>query len=324
MMVSVPCLGTMTFGWEPHDWGSDETESLAVLNKALEMGVNFLDTADIYGRGSSESILGKGLKGKRDKLVVASKCHFRMDDDDPNAYGNSRRNIIQACEASLSRLQTDWIDLYQIHRPQAAIPIDETLRALDDLIRAGKVRYVGCSTFAAWQVAEAHYVARALGASAFVTEQPPYNLLDRRIERELLPFCRTYELGVLPWSPLAGGQLTGKYLEGRPQGARYSSSDPSGRVNKQSVEATRRIKRIADQSGLSLLELSLGWVASQPGVTTPIVGARSVDQLERTIQACQTKISPKVMERIDRVLPPGGMVSDYYWLESGPSKRPFV
>ncbi|MCC6351747.1 MAG: aldo/keto reductase, partial [Fimbriimonadaceae bacterium] len=198
MQVSVACMGTMTFGWEPDDWGSTKEESLRVAQSALEIGINFFDCADVYARGVSETILGEALRGKRDKIVLATKCHGKMADDDPNAWGNSRKHVIEACEASLRRLGTDWIDLYQIHRPQPSVPIDETIRGLEDLIRAGKVRYAGTSTFAAWQLCEAHYVARSLGASGFVCEQPPYNLLDRRIERELLPFCRTYDWGVIP------------------------------------------------------------------------------------------------------------------------------
>src|SRR5947209_11185843 len=191
VQVSVACLGTMTFGWDPDDWGSTEEQSLPIAHKALDLGINFFDTADVYARGGSETIVGKALKGKRHNVVLATKCHGTMSDTDPNARGSSRRHVIEACEASLKRLNTDWIDLYQIHRPQPSIPIDETVRAFDDLIRAGKIRYAGCSPFAAWQGCDAHYVATSLGTSGFISEQPPYNLLDRSIERELLPFCRT-------------------------------------------------------------------------------------------------------------------------------------
>jgi len=198
VQVSVACFGTMTFGWDPDDWGSSEEASIQITHAALDIGINFFDTADVYARGVSETILGKALQGKRAEVVLATKCHGKMSDSDVNASGSSYRHIILACEASLKRLGTDYIDLYQIHRPQPSVPIDETLRALDDLRRAGKILYAGCSTFAAWQVCEAHYVAKELGAAGFVTEQPPYNLLDRRIERELLPFCRTYDYAVIP------------------------------------------------------------------------------------------------------------------------------
>lgn len=323
IQVSSPCLGTMTFGWAPDDWGSTEDQAKEVMEAAYDLGLNFFDTADVYARGTSEEILGRLIKGRRDELVIATKCHGKMNDTDPNAWGNSRRHIIQACEASLKRLGTDWIDLYQIHRPQPAIPIDETLRALDDLVRQGKIRAAGCSTFAGWQAAEAHYVARSLGISGFVSEQPPYNLLDRRIERDLLPFCRTYDWAVIPWSPLAGGQLTGKYL-GENSGARYSASDPMKRVNAQSTEVVKRLKTVADEAGLTLLQLSLGWISSQPGITAPIIGARSGEQLRSTVAACSAVISDEVKAKIDEVVPPGTHVVEYYNANFGPNARPYA
>lgn len=313
----------MTFGWEPDDWGSHEKESLAIAKRAIDLGVNFFDTADVYARGVSETIVGKALKGKRDRIVLATKCHGRMDDDDPNARGNTRRHVIEACEASLRRLQTDWIDLYQIHRPQPDVPIDETLRALDDLVRSGKVRYAGCSTFAAWQVCEAHYVARQLGAAGFISEQPPYNLLDRRIERELLPFCRTYGYGVLPWSPLAGGQLSGKYLGSKPAAGRYVKSDPASRVNRSSSAVVAKLKKIAEAEGCSLATFSLAWVATQAGITSPIIGARSIKQLEESVAACQLKLSSDALEAVDKVVAPASNVLDYYSADFGPNARPW-
>ncbi len=324
MQVSNPCLGTMTFGWEPDDWGSHEKEAIQIAHHALELGINFFDTADVYARGTSETILGKALKGKRDQVVIATKCHGKMSDEDPNAWGNSRRHIMEACEASLKRLGTDYIDLYQIHRPQPEIPIDETLRALDDLVRQGKVRYLGCSTFAGWQLAEAHYVAKMLGINGFCSEQPPYNLLDRRIEREMLPFCRTYDWGVIPWSPLAGGQLTGKYLDGDGKTSRYGTSDPGNRVNAATTKVVRKLKTIADRAGITLTQLSLAWVAGQPGITTPIIGARSKKQLEESVKACHIKLSAKVMDQIDKAAPPQSNVSDYYKANFGPNARPNV
>lgn len=322
MQVSIACLGTMTYGWHPDDWGSHEADAIRINDKALDLGVNFFDCADVYGRGASEIILGKALQGKRDQVVLATKCHGKMDDHDPNAWGNSRRHIIEACEASLRRLKTDWIDLYQIHRPQPSIPIDETLRALDDLVRSGKVRYLGCSTFAAWQVCEAHYVAKELRSASFVCEQPPYNLLDRRIERELLPFLRTYDYGCIPWSPLAGGQLSGKYLDQKPESGRYASSDPMGRVNEKSQDVVRKLKHIADEAGISLTTLSLAWVAGQPGITSPIIGARSEAQLTESAAACEMKLGEDVYKAIDEVVPPGSMVVEYYNANFGPNVRP--
>lgn len=323
IQVSNPCFGTMTFGWAPDDWGSTEEASLQIADAAYDMGVNFWDTADVYARGTSETILGKWMKGKRDRIVLATKCDGKMDDTDPNAWGNTRKHIVEACEASLKRLQTDWIDLYQIHRPQPEVPIDETVRALDDLARAGKIRYAGCSTYGAWQVCEAHYVAKMLGAAGFVSEQPPYNLLDRRIERELLPFCRTYDYAVIPWSPLAGGQLSGKYLAKAEEG-RYAKSDPMGRVNEASMAVVSGLDAVAKKHGMTLVDLALAWVANQPGITVPIIGARSLEQLESSVKACQMKLDPQVMEDVDAVVAPGSMVVPYYEAKFGPNARPNV
>lgn len=322
VQVSVACFGTMTFGWEPDDWGSHEEESIKLAHKAIDLGVNFFDTADVYARGVSEQILGKALVGKRDRIVLATKCHGKMDDNDPNAWGNSRRHVIEACEASLKRLGTDWIDLYQIHRPQPGIPIDETLRALEDLIRAGKVRYAGCSTFAAWQVCEAHYVAKNLGINGFMSEQPPYNLLDRRAERELLPFCRTYDYAVIPWSPLAGGLLSGKYLEPGTKGARYSNSDPMERVKQVPVARLQRLKVLAERNEMTLATLALAWVANQPGITAPIIGARSEKQLEESVAACQIHLNEKVIKQVDAIFAPGSHYVNYYTANFGPNARP--
>lgn len=324
VQVSVACLGTMTFGWEPQDWGSHEDDCFPIVDKAFDLGINFFDTADVYARGTSEKILGKALKGRREGVVLATKCHGKMSDTDPNAWGNSRRHVIEACEASLKRLKTDYIDLYQIHRPQPEIPIDETLRGIEDLVRAGKIRYAGCSTFGAWQVCEAHYVAKELGFAGFVTEQPPLNLLDRRVERELLPFCRTYDYGVIPWSPLAGGQLSGKYLDDKPKEGRYAKSDPMKRVSYESREAIRRYKKIADRYGITLTQLALGFVTNTPGVTSAIIGARSTRQLEEATQACLTEITPKMQEQIDRVLAPGEYIVSYYTAKFGPNTKPNV
>lgn len=322
VQVSNPCLGTMTFGWEPDDWGSTEAESFKIADKAFDLGINFFDTADVYARGTSEKVLGKWMKGKRGGLVIATKCHGKMSDTDPNAWGNSRRHVIEACEASLKRLKTDYIDLYQIHRPQPEIPIDETLRALDDLVRAGKIRYAGCSTYAGWQAAEAHYVAKSLGINGYVSEQPPYNLLDRRIERDLLPFCRTYDWAVIPWSPLAGGQLSGKYLDKKPRKGRYVKSDPGGRINPATMKVVKQLKKVADAEGLTLATLSLAWCANQPGVTSPIIGARSVKQLKESVEACNTTLSEKALEKIDKIVKPGTHVLEYYEANFGPNTVP--
>jgi len=322
VQVSRVCLGTMTFGWAPDDWGSTESDARPVFDTALELGINFFDSADVYARGVSEEILGKFMKGKRDSLVIATKCHGKMSDTDPNTWGNSRRHILEACDASLRRLGTDYIDLYQIHRPQPAIPIDETLRALDDLIRAGKVRYIGTSTFAGWQACEARYVAKMLGLNTFISEQPPYNLLDRSIETELLPFLRTYDLACLPWSPLAGGQLSGKYLGQDPSGARYSSSDPFGRAVERAGPRVKELNDLAQAAGISLTKLSLGWVTHQPGVTSLILGAKSPEQLKEAVEACLWDPGDELRAKIDEVAPPGSRVTDYYSANFGPNARP--
>ncbi len=226
--VSPICLGCMMFGGK-----TSPDDSYPIIDRAIDAGVNFLDTANVYSRGRSEEVTGEALKrnGKRHQIVLATKVHGTMDDNDPNAYGSSRRHIIEQCEASLRRLQTDYIDLYQIHRPRSDTPIDETLRALDDLVRAGKVRYIGTSTFGAWQLVESLWVAKEYGLNRFVCEQPPYHILDRRIERELIPMAQSYGFGLIPWSPLAGGLLTGKYTRENqsPAGARYSDASNNAR-----------------------------------------------------------------------------------------------
>ncbi len=324
MQVSCACLGTMTFGWDPDDWGSEEPESVQIAHGAIDLGINFFDTADVYARGVTETIVGKALKGKREGIVLATKCHGKMSDEDPNAWGNTRRHIIEACDASLKRLQTDYIDLYQIHRPQPSVPIDETLRAMDDLVRSGKIRYAGCSTYAGWQAAEAHYVAKMLGVTGFVSEQPPYSLLERRVERELLPFCRTYDWAVIPWSPLAGGQLSGKYLDSKPKGSRYAKSDPRNMISAKSTAVVKKLKKIADSAGLSLTQMSLAWVAGQPGITAPIIGAKSLEQLNESAEACEIKLDKKTLERIDRAVEPESHTINYYTANFGPNERPNV
>lgn len=322
LQVSVACFGTMTFGWEPDDWGSHEADAKRITDAAIDLGINFFDTADVYARGVSEEILGRSLGNRRKGIILATKCHGKMDDTDPNAWGNTYGHVVAACEASLKRLGTDYIDLYQIHRPQPKVPIDETLRALDDLRRAGKIRYAGCSTFAAWQVAEAHYVARELGAAGFVTEQPPYNLLDRRIERELLPFCRTYDYGVIPWSPLAGGMLSGKYLDQKPDEGRYAKSDPANRLGQLPKPKLLKLKKLAEKNEMSMATLSLAWVANQPGITSPIIGARSVEQLQESTTAVQTKLGERLLKEIDAIFEPGSHHVEYYRADFGPGVKP--
>lgn len=321
VQVSSLCLGCMMFGGRT---GPDE--SATIIERALDAGINFLDTANVYSRGRSEEVTGEALKrtGKRQQLVLATKVHGRMAEDDPNAAGNSRRHIIEQCEASLRRLGTDYIDLYQIHRPQPDIPIDETLRALDDLVRAGKVRYTGTTTYAAWQLVESLWVSKELGLNRFVTEQPPYNLLDRRIERELLPMAQTYGFGLIPWSPLGGGLLTGKYSRGEPPpsdsrfGASGRTAAQQRRLNDRVFDVTDALGSLAKEKGTTLSRLALAWCVQQPGITSPIIGPRTLKQLEDNLGALDVALTAEDRARIDEIVPPGGMVSPFYEAEFGP------
>ncbi len=319
--VTPLCLGCMNFGGR-----TEESDAVAIIDRALDGGINFLDTANVYNRGRSEEVVGKALSrdGRRDGVVLATKVHGPMDDDDPNMWGNQRRHIIQQCEASLRRLRTDWIDLYQIHRPQSDIPIDETLRALDDLIRAGKVRYVGTSTFAAWQVVESLWVSKELGLNRFVTEQPPYHLLDRRIERELLPMARTFGLGILPWSPLAGGFLTGKYRRGEqaPEGTRLHKGGHRREqvLSDHGFDVLEAAERLAGAKGCTVSQFALAWCAAQPGVTSPIIGPRTIEQLEDNLGAADVEITDEDRKAIDDVAPPGRAVAEFYEADFGPDQ----
>ena len=319
--VSPLCLGCMMFGGK-----TTPEDSYAIIDRALDSGINFLDTANVYSRGRSEEVTGEALKrnGKRHRVVLATKVHGRMNDDDPNAAGSSRRHVIEQCEASLRRLQTDYIDLYQIHRPRSDTPIDETLRALDDLIRAGKVRYIGTSTFAAWQVMESLWVSRELGLNRFVCEQPPYHILDRRIERELIPMARTHGIGIIPWSPLAGGLLTGKYTRENPspEGARYANVADNARLAARKTDelydVIEALQPVAKQKGCTLAQLTLAWCMHQPGVTSPIIGPRTMEQLEDNLGAVKVEITDEDRKAVDDLVPPGRMVAPFYEADFGP------
>ncbi len=316
--VSKLCLGCMMFGRR-----TDEEESIRMVHRALDAGINFLDTANVYGRGASEEVTGKALKqsGRRDRVVLATKVHASMDDEDPNARGNHRRHIIQQCEESLRRLQTDWIDLYQIHRPDPSVPIDETLRALDDLVRQGKVRYIGTSTFAAWQIVEALWVSKELGLNRFVCEQPPYHPLDRRIERELVPMALTYGIGLIPWSPLAGGFFTGKYRRGEPypEGSRLTGS--SRVYGDAAFDVLDVFEELALAKGATPSQVALAWNAAQPGITAPIIGPRTMEQLEDNLGAADIELTDEDHERIDAVAPPGRAIVPFYEAAWGPHQH---
>jgi aryl-alcohol dehydrogenase-like predicted oxidoreductase len=305
--VSPLCLGAMMFG----AWGNpDHAESIRIIHRALDAGINFIDTADVYAEGESEEIVGKALAGRRDDVVLATKFHGTMGED-PNRRGNSRRWIVQEVEASLRRLGTDWIDLYQVHRPEPGTDIDETLGALTDLVRAGKIRYFGSSTFSPSAIVEAQWVADRRGRERFVCEQPPYSMLVRGVEAEVLPVCERYGMGVIPWSPLAGGWLTGRYRKGQepPQSARaerlpgrYDLSLPE---NQAKLDAAERLAQLAERAGISLIHLALAFVLRHPAVTAAIVGPRTMEQLEGQLGAVDVALSDEVLDQIDAIVPPG-------------------
>jgi aryl-alcohol dehydrogenase-like predicted oxidoreductase len=312
--VSPLCLGAMMFG----AWGNtDHEDSIRIIHRALDAGINFIDTADVYSRGESEEIVGKALAGgRRDSVVLATKVHGTMGED-PNQYGNSRRWIIDEVERSLRRLGTDWIDLYQIHRPEPDTDIDETLGALSDLVHAGKVRYIGSSTFPPSQVVEAQWAAERRGRERFVTEQPPYSLLIRGVEAELLPVCEKYGIGVIPWSPLAGGWLSGRYGSGgESPGAsrraqmlpkRYDMSIPG---NQRKLEAAQALGALAEEAGITLIEMALAFVMRHPAVTAPIIGPRTMEQLESQLPALETTLSEELLDSIDQIVAPGVNVNE--------------
>ena len=318
--VSPLCLGCMNFGGP-----TPEDESIKIIHHALDQGVNFVDTANVYSRGESEKVVGKALKGRRDNIFLATKVHGRMSDE-PMDAGNNRRHIMQSVEASLQRLQTDYIDLYQLHRPQSDMAIDETLRALDDLVRAGKVRYLGSSSFAAWQVMESLWVSKELGLNRFVSEQPPYNLMDRSIERELVPMARTYGIAIIPWSPLARGFLTGKYQrnEALPEGSRLArdkgTHEPGSHMHTRTNEHLSEagfdvldvVEALAKEKNCSVSQLALAWTMHQPGITSPIIGPRTMEHLVDNLGAVEVEITDEDRSRLDEVAPPEMQTAVYY------------
>jgi aryl-alcohol dehydrogenase (NADP+) len=306
LQVSQICLGTMTFGLQ-----CDEPTSVSILDKASEGGVTFLDAADVYPLGGgpetvgrTEEIIGSWMKGKREQFIVATKCFGRMG---PNRWdqGNSRKHILDAIDGSLRRLQTDYVDLYQLHGPDPNTPLDETLEALDDLVRWGKVRYIGCSNFLSYQVARAVGRSEALGTARFDSVQPRYNLLFRQIERELLPLCAEEGIGVIPYNPIAGGLLTGKHKGGKPtRGTRFTLGSAGeiyqGRYWHEGAFATvADLLPLAEDAGMPLAQLAVAWVLAHPAVTAPIVGASRPDQLEATLKAAEAPLDPDLKQRLD-------------------------
>lgn len=309
--VSPLCLGTMNF-YDP----TPEEDSIRMIHKAIDAGINFIDTANMYNLGESERIVGKALAGgKREKIVLASKVYNPMSDD-PNDWGLSRRHIIQAVEDSLRRLQTDWIDLYQLHRPMLEIPQDETLRALDDLVQQGKIRYIGSSTFPAWMIMEALAISERHNMARYVTEQPPYNLLDRRIENEIVPLAERYDLGLVTYSPLAMGLLTGKYQGNKdfPNNSRMDriGTFTDGRVTKQSLEAVDKIADLAQAYHLIPSQLAVLWTKDQPQVTATIIGPRTEAHLDDALSLLEMDLPVEMTDQLNKIVPPGSAVADFY------------
>lgn len=308
--VSPLCLGTMNFGGPtPAD------ESIRIVDRALEAGINFIDTANVYTGGESERLIGQALRanGRRDEVVLATKVHSSVGSG-PNDRGSSRRHVLRACEDSLRRLQTDRIDLYQLHRPAMDLPVDETLGALDQLVCQGKVIYIGCSTFPAWKVMEGLATSRERGWARFVSEQPPYNLLDRRIENELVPLALQHGLALLPWSPLAGGILAGRYDEGIPADSRATRAGQAftDRISTRGVEVARAVGEMAKSKGLTTAQLALLWCRLQPGITAPIVGPRTLEHLESYLPVMDLQLTAEELARFDAWVHPGNAVADFH------------
>jgi aryl-alcohol dehydrogenase-like predicted oxidoreductase len=313
--VSPLCLGAMMFG----SWGNpDHDDSVKIIHAALEAGINFVDTADVYSAGESETIVGKALAGRRDDVVLATKVHGTMGSD-PNMTGNSRRWIVRECEASLRRLDTDYIDLYQIHRPDPSCDIDETLGALSDLVHEGKVRYVGSSTFPASEIVEAQWTAERRGRERFICEQPPYSILVRGIEADVLPTCARYGMGVIPWSPLGGGWLSGKWRHGTDPTSRRAARVPdrydlSQPENQRKLDAADALAKIAADAGISLVHLAVAWVINHPTVTAAIIGPRTMEQLTTQLGAVDVTLDAATLDAIDAVVPPG---TNFSWADAG-------
>jgi aryl-alcohol dehydrogenase (NADP+) len=300
--VSPYCLGAMMFGKLANP---DHDDCVRIIHKALDAGVNFIDTADAYSRGESEEIVGKAIKGRRDNIVLATKAHLPMGDD-PNQQGNSRRWLNRAVDASLRRLQTDHIDLYQIHRPSPDTDIEETLSALTDLMQAGKIRAIGSSTFPVSEIVEAQWIAEKRGLARFRTEQPPYSILDRGIERDVVPTCQRYGMGVMVWSPLSKGMLTGRYRKGQPlPDSLRVKYFPRQMSDERSLDAVEQLIEVADEAGMSLTHMAMAFVMAHPGVTSALLGPRTMQQLDDLLAGAEIRLSDEILDRIDQIVPPG-------------------
>jgi len=301
--VSRYCLGAMMFG--AVGGNPDHNDSIRIIHKALDAGINFVDTADAYSHGASEEIVGKAFKGRRDNIVLATKAHHPMGDD-PNQQGNSRRWLIREVEASLGRLQTDHIDLYLIHRPSPDTDIEETLSALTDLMRAGKVRAIGSSTFPASEIVEAQWVAERRGLARFRVEEPSYSILSRGIEREVLPVCQRYGMGVMVWSPLAKGMLTGRYRKGQPLPDSLRVKLLAKQMSdERRLDAVEQLILVAENAGLSLTHMAMAFAVAHPGVTSAIIGPRTMEQLDDLLAGVEVALGDDVLDQIDKIVPPG-------------------
>ena len=310
--VSPLCLGTANFA-DP----TPEDESARIVEAAIDAGINLIDTGDSYANGEAERFLGRALRatGRRDEVLVATKMHFPMGPG-PNHRDNSYLNVVRACEASLRRLGLDHIDLYQIHRPSTTVPVDETLRALDHLAQRGLVRYMGCSTHPAWRVMEALMVSELKGYVRYVSEQPPYNLLDRRIENELVPLCQAHGLAIFPWSPMAMGILAGRYESAAAPPADSRASLRGGiyaqRVTQRGIDVARAFAELARGCDLSAAQLAVLWVMNQPGITAPLIGPRDVTQLQHLLPVLDARLSDDVRAACDELVPPGAAVANFH------------
>lgn len=320
LMVSPFTLGSMEFGSKV-----SEAEAQSLFDMALERGINVIDTANCYAGGKSEEIVGGLIAKRRSKVLLATKFSVQMDADDANSVGTSRHNVIEACEASLKRLKTDHIDMFYIHRPFTQNAIDETLRALDDLVRAGKVRTIGSSSFAAWQMIEAAWCAKENRLNRLAVEQTPYHILDRRIEREVVPAAATYGIGLTIWSPLAGGLLTGKYLSAEGRAASRLSPDNdwgAKHFTPQADAAVARLDGLAKKLGTSMTAMSLAWTLGRPGVGSIVLGPRNREQFEQQLSALAVDLSGEALAEIDQIAPPGRAIVPYYLDDAFADFRP--
>ena len=300
LKISEIGLGSNTFGWVV-----DEQTSAAVINSALDLGINYIDTADLYDRGNSEQFVGRAIKGKRSELIIATKFGIPIAEG-PNLRGGSRYYIMRAVEASLKRLQTDYIDLYQMHRPDTETPIDETMRALHDVVQSGKVRYIGASNYAAWQMGDAMWTSKIHNLHAFITNQVRYNILDRKIEQELVPFCQAHNIGIIPWGPLAGGFLTGKYHKGEPILSEYRLPKPENMIygnvfTDDNWDKLDKLQKFATDHGHTVGELAIAWLLAKPYVSTVIPGAHTPDQVTANVAASQWKLQPEEVAQLDSI-----------------------